>query len=305
VPERTTPKQRIIALIREHLAEPGVTVTESKMLLDSAAGKLREVDVVAEGNLGGDPMILSVEVIEHSRPATLTWVDQMLGKHDTMPTNKLILVSWSGFTKAAQAKADASPIVATLTPESVVEPDGTQRQSKALYIDQLSLTPEAIAVGLRSSDGTVSELASVSLDMVIFDEHGTMIGTLRDLASSFLKSENVRRQTNEKTHNRDDREHLNRFTYTRESIDDSVRLYVYLTAVDPPESAVISTIEIDGRFSWQQTELRFDVVDIGGRTHGIARVPWLGKDAVWVATPKDDGSDEVKISWRATGSGGE
>jgi hypothetical protein len=41
MPERTTPKQRMIVIVRQHPAQPGVTVTESKMLFDHAASYSR------------------------------------------------------------------------------------------------------------------------------------------------------------------------------------------------------------------------------------------------------------------------
>jgi hypothetical protein len=39
-------------------------------------------------------------------------------------------------------------------------------------------------------------------------------------------------------------------------------------------------------------------VDVDGRAHGIAQTLWFGQDAIWVATPKNDGTDEVQVTWR-------
>jgi hypothetical protein len=61
---------------------------------------------------------------------------------------------------------------------------------------------------------------------------------------------------------------------------------------------LITAIDIAGKFAWEQTELKFAVVDVDGRAHGIAQAPWFDKDAVWVATPKNDGTDEVQVTWR-------
>ena len=83
MPKRSTPFQAVVRLVRQHFAQPGVTITESKELRDAVLGIDREVDIVIEGEFDGEPMVVSVEVIEHGRPATLPWVEQMLRKHTT------------------------------------------------------------------------------------------------------------------------------------------------------------------------------------------------------------------------------
>ena len=72
MPKRTTPFQMIVHSVRKHTAAPGVTVTESKELAGGLLGIPREVDVVVEGDFDGEPVVTSIEVIEHSRPASIT-----------------------------------------------------------------------------------------------------------------------------------------------------------------------------------------------------------------------------------------
>ena len=98
MPKRSTPFQAIVRLVREHFAQSGVTITESKLLRDAVTGYKPEVDIVIEGELDGEPMVISVEVIEHSRKATIEWVHRMLRKHRDLPTNRLLLVSKSAFS---------------------------------------------------------------------------------------------------------------------------------------------------------------------------------------------------------------
>jgi hypothetical protein len=300
VPERTTPRQRMIAIVREHLAQPGVTVTKSKKLFDQAAGKLREVDVVAEGDLDGDSLIVSVEVIDRGRPATLTWVEEMLGKHMTLPTNKLVLVSWSGFSEAALAKVTAVPGAVAVTPTPVLESDATPRESEALYVDQIALSPERVKATVRLPDGSTRDVA-VADTTAIYDEDGEEAGSMGEAVGPLLRSEGVGRRLSMDAHGREDRDDLKWFTVGIGDIDQRVRAFLRHTETEPPELHQIIAVEIIGRFSWQQTELRFAVVDIDGRAHGIAQAPMFGKDAVWVATPKGDDSNEVKLSWRAIG----
>jgi hypothetical protein len=89
MPKRSTPFQAIVRLVRQHFAQAGVTVTESKMLRDAVLDMNREVDIVIEGEFEGEPVVISVEVVEHGRVATLPWVEQMLRKHRDLLTNRL------------------------------------------------------------------------------------------------------------------------------------------------------------------------------------------------------------------------
>jgi len=109
MPKRTTTIQTVIELI-EQLNSSGVTVTGSKMLVDKDSNTEREVDIVLEGTFNNHPFIVSVEVVERGRKADQMWVEQMSGKHASLPTDKLVLVSNSGFTEPAVVKAKSLKI---------------------------------------------------------------------------------------------------------------------------------------------------------------------------------------------------
>ena len=85
----------------------GAVVEESKMLTDLVSGEPREVDIYAEGTLAGQTVNIGIECRDHQRKQGLRWVEQMHSKHERLPTNLLILVSSSGFTGPAIAKADS------------------------------------------------------------------------------------------------------------------------------------------------------------------------------------------------------
>jgi len=105
VPKRSNQFQRLIVSIHHALAGDRAVVEESRELRDRVTGTLREVDIVIESAVGDYPVFLCVEWCDRSRPATVEWVEQQHGKHATLPTNKLILVSRSGFTQNALDKA--------------------------------------------------------------------------------------------------------------------------------------------------------------------------------------------------------
>lgn len=94
MPKRSTEFQQLIYLIH-HQLEKGAIVTESKMLRDRITGQEREVDIVIEVGTGNYTITIGVECVEPSRPATVEWIDKMSGKHQSLPTDKLVLVSKS------------------------------------------------------------------------------------------------------------------------------------------------------------------------------------------------------------------
>jgi hypothetical protein len=86
---------------------PYASVAESELMTDRATGEPREVDIVVRSRVGEHEIVVSVECLEHSRKATVSWIEQMITKHQALPTHKLVLVSASGFTVPAIAKATA------------------------------------------------------------------------------------------------------------------------------------------------------------------------------------------------------
>jgi hypothetical protein len=112
VPKRSNEFQRLIASIHHALASEGAIVDESRELRDRVTGAAREVDVVIESAVGDYPVFVCVECCDRSRPATVEWVEQQHGKHASLSTNKLILVSAAGFTQTAVDKAQQYDAVA-------------------------------------------------------------------------------------------------------------------------------------------------------------------------------------------------
>jgi hypothetical protein len=104
MPARSNAFQQLIFLLHSQL-DTHAMVTESKMLPDQRTGDEREIDVMIEGSSGGYPVVIAVECIDHGRSATIEWVEQIWAKHQDLHTNKVVLVSRSGFTKNAEAKA--------------------------------------------------------------------------------------------------------------------------------------------------------------------------------------------------------
>lgn len=104
MPKRSNQFQRLVALINQCLAHD-VLVTESKLIPDIITGESREVDIVLSGTISDYPVSIGIEVSSKNRKADTTWVESMYGKHQSLPLDKLVLVSERGFTKPALKKA--------------------------------------------------------------------------------------------------------------------------------------------------------------------------------------------------------
>jgi hypothetical protein len=117
MPKRSNKFQKLVTAIHACIAND-VHVEESAFLVDKETGKKREVDILLQSRFGDYPIFMSVEVIDRSRRAGSGWVEEMAGKHQALATHKLVLVSRSGFTKPALAKAKARKIEALTIKEA-------------------------------------------------------------------------------------------------------------------------------------------------------------------------------------------
>lgn len=121
MPPRTNAFQRLVALLTATLAGHA-KVTESAMLPDRVTGGPREVDVLVVSKAASYQVALGIEVIAWRRPADTPWIEKMRAKHENLPTDKLILVSESGFSEPARRKAEFYGIE-TLTVDEACETD--------------------------------------------------------------------------------------------------------------------------------------------------------------------------------------
>jgi hypothetical protein len=116
VPPRSNEFQRLVRTIYEQIVPEGATVTESAMVRERGSSVEREVDILVESRVGDIVVRLGVECRDRARRDDIEWVDQLIGKYRDLPVDKIIAVSSSGLTRAAQEKAAANRIeVRTLT----------------------------------------------------------------------------------------------------------------------------------------------------------------------------------------------
>ncbi len=283
-------------LARQQLATPGVTVTESKLLVDKVLGIEREVDVVIEGDLDGEPIVISIEVIERGRPADVTWVQGLLQKHLNLPTNRLLLVSKSGFSRSATVAVDrAGDRVQALTPK-LVETDG-EAVITTFYMDYVTYAARGCRVHVCENSGLITVEGQTDID--IYSTNRELLGSLGVLAHELIHLQPVADHLSRSAHNHPEREDLTGF-----SLGIALETLGYqLLNTESSNFHLIKAIEVWGSFTWKQAEIPLALTDLGGRIFGAAEAPFADRPAVWVGTT-DVPNRTTTLSWRTTDTSG-
>jgi hypothetical protein len=292
MPRRTTPFQAIVHLVRQHYAGPGVTVTESKLLHDPVLGP-REVDIVVEAEVDGDRVVISLEVNQKGRAASVEWVEQQIEKHRRLPTNKLVLVSRAGFSRKAltrvgleEGKVEAlQPEIVTIDGEPVV---------KRLYVDLIKYDPTRCTLHVRGDEDEIIAVTGQP-DTDIYDADGVLLGPLAFLAREAAHLEAVAKWLLVEAHHDPQRDEVKMFELGL-AIGG---LGYHLKRKETGTLHLIVRLEIWGNFTFVQDEVVLTIARLGGRVYGAGEATFAGRPAVWVGTTKP-GATETKLSWRAT-----
>lgn len=293
MPKRSTPLQAIVRLVREHFAQPGAIVTESKMLRDAVLGIECEVDIVIEGEFDGEPMVISIEVIERSRPATLEWVRGMLRKHQDLPTNRLLLVSKSGFTRnALAAVASEADRVQALVPE-VVEVEGDAVDNRR-FLDSIQYQATGCRLHMRVGETGWAAIEG-DPETEIYAPDGALEWRLWNLVKFLIESVGPETLPCEAASKRPANDPWMPFSV-------GVRTASIGYHVREPETGrlrPVEKIEILGDFTVSRNEIALASTKLGARVYGAAEAPIDGYRTVWVETV-DPKKHMTTISWRIT-----
>jgi hypothetical protein len=253
VPKRSTPRQRIIASIRKQLAKDALDVQESRELFDNYLGRPREVDVVIEGEVAGERVLIGVEVVDHARKAGTPWVEQMIKKHERLPTTKLVLVSWSGFTKPALEVVHLHRgKVRACTPIPVEGDDGALTED--MWVDEIKMWPKRCYVAGELDDGTeVGALAPADIELL--DPQGERVGTLLEFLTDVMQRPNFRERVSHEAHSHPQREAATHLTARLPMSPE------YPTYTSAAEGLVrIAWLDLTAGFEFAQSKMTLDHV---------------------------------------------
>jgi len=120
----------------------------------------------------GHETVIAIEAAAGGRPATVEWVEQMIGKHKNLPTDKVVLVAEAGFSKQARSLATAEKMI-PMTPEEVSADTatGVLRALSSLWPKTVTLKPESARLWARRPDGRmVTFTVTGNLTIVLDDD---------------------------------------------------------------------------------------------------------------------------------------
>ncbi len=192
MPKRSNDFQRLIYLVRLNLSE-GAKVTESKMMRDRLTKRHREVDVVIDGKVGSQRVVVSVECRDHQRAADVTWVDMMKSKHDRLDTHVLLLASRSGFTSEARDVASKYGIeLFTLEDVNNANIPALLGPNGSLWLKLVTITAEKVSIRVAQVGVLPPETVATSPDNLLYLENGSEHCQTKELVDRLLKSPRAR-----------------------------------------------------------------------------------------------------------------
>jgi Restriction endonuclease len=290
VPKRSNLHQAVIYYVKRHYAPPEVVVTESRMLYDRDSEEDREVDIVMEGSLGDEPVTISIEVKAEKRRMGAPWVESMLRKHERMPTDKLVLVSWSGFTSPALRKVEnQGGRVVALTPELL-----PTASVQAPHYQEMTPTAEKAALLVRDDGGALLKVNDVPILLNIYaaPEHAAYLCMLRDLVQRVI-NEKVGEDLHRQAYENEDRDSLTHFSLEASGLEHHSW---YAHDGDADRFRLISAFSVTGPIFLRRQTPEFIAMRLGETVFAMSELQMAGRSAVWVLTPSDDGT--ATVSWR-------
>jgi len=183
MPKRSNDFQNLVTFIYEKISPLGGSVTESGMVLDVDAKSEREVDILIECNVAGHKIKIAIECRDRGRKDSVEWIDCIIGKTKSLDVDKVVAVSNSGFSKAAENKARANNIdILTFAEANIID------------WNKYFITP-----GLAVVSGEIFDLKKIGfycdntlIDLSEFDDNakvyrkGEDLGTLKEFIEWFF-----------------------------------------------------------------------------------------------------------------------
>jgi hypothetical protein len=264
MPRRSNLFQDVVAIIHAHMAE-GATVEESALLVNRATGEEREVDVIIRDRSAGHEITVAVEAAARSRRAGAPWVEEQVGKHKHLPTDKLVLVSESGFTPQARALAEAEGVIA-LAPEDVSDTDpaySVVNRLREIWPKTITLSgPSKVRMRVVRPSAGDDVWIQVMPGHTVYLDDGEEVGSVLEVVQAFLEGTRDQRIPSLEP-------------YLRDIAETTTRTYVVGVGSESPW-----VVRIDNR------ERRLCLrEESGGELHPINEMQVIGEAVIEVADP--------------------
>jgi len=253
------------------------------MLRDAIIGDEAEVDIVMRCTHEDIEVVVSFEVIGWSRKAGRPWVHQQICKHANLPTEKLVLVSWSGFSGPAERVAQATPHVTLMTPRTETV-DGVPRV-RSLGTAEANLSIRNVALAVTKPDGSSIPLRALP-DNVIFDKDRSEVGSVMELANKMVNHPHIGKRVLQNALNHPERDSLRSFVLRLPF--DGVDLFLH--EEDTHELHRIDEVEITGNLTFKHETFDLTIARLGDVLFGYGETSLAGRSAIVSALIKGDDS---------------
>lgn len=292
MPKRSNDFQRLVYLVRVNLSE-GAKVTESKLMRDRLTKRFREVDVVIEGDVGSQHVIVSVECRDHRRVADVGWVDAMKAKHDRLGTNALLLASRSGFTPEARDVASKYGIE-LFTLESVEGTDFAAMLGPegSLWLKSVTISAEKVSVHVAETEQLSAETVVTTPDNLLYLQNGDELCQIKEVVDRMLKSKRAGAYLLTEA-----KEEHKWFEFAWEPPGDHEGRPLCMKKIEPELLRTIESIRVIG-------PCKVEVGQLGMRQNklGDVQVAWgkstiWGRDAMAVVTRSQTGGAKLSINF--------
>jgi len=304
VPQRTNLFQELILIIHEHTSE-NATVTESAMPICRITGNAREVDIYIQQQVAGHEVVVSVECRDYNKPQSVEFVDAMWGKHASLPTDKLILVSSKGFSKEAKLRAEGLGI-RTISPYD--KPDSWRTEIandlRSVWAKTFRTSPKQLVLTLDWPDGAEKNVSSLVGDgsPLLYDADGVVRTNAADLMSTAVSSIDPNNDAfrdalgHEQTFELDCTEFLSRATdtITCKPID------FHIKEADSGTLIRIASAVVKGSLEVRVGEMTLKHGDFEGTGFAHGSSDLEGDTVFFVATQAPNGGrrTKVRVDWR-------
>lgn len=136
-PTSTSKELEQLAVRIHKLIEPtGATVTWDEHISDPDTGSSRQID----GIIKRDGKTIHIECRDHKDPQDVMWIEELIGRRESLQADGIIAVSLSGFGQPALAKAKAKGIITRTLSEMTDAEIETWGKSAKLVTNYLEIS---------------------------------------------------------------------------------------------------------------------------------------------------------------------
>ncbi|WP_433612546.1 hypothetical protein ACQP2P_01630 [Dactylosporangium sp. CA-139114] len=208
-----------------------------------------------------------------------------------MPTNRLILVSKSGFTRGALKRvALENGRVSAIQPNLVMVDN--EPVVRNFSMDEVAYDVTGCRIFIRNPDGTkASAIGAPNIDT---RQDGTFVAKLSDLVNELVDFEPVKLAIINDARNHPERDSIRGFSCGGPIAE----LECYVSHVPTSSFWHIEEIVIWGDFSFSQREIDMPLTDLDGRIFGSAEIE-VGGHPVAIVGITDAESQTTTVSWHS------